>query len=226
MLDGRWRAKAERGLEPVGRALHLAGVSADVLTVLGLVIAIGTAVLIANGNLFLAVFGVILSGVPDLLDGSVARHSGTASPRGAFFDSVCDRVADAALLGGVAWHLTAESAEAPILALAVVALSMLVSYERAKAEALGFSARGGVMERFERLVLLGAGLAFDVLVPMLWVMLALTAITAVHRFAMVWRQASPATDSATPGRIRTRLVRSHRARRTRPRRVSRVPRRR
>jgi CDP-diacylglycerol--glycerol-3-phosphate 3-phosphatidyltransferase len=226
MLDGRWRAKAERGLEPVGRALHLAGVSADVLTVLGLLIAIGTAVLIANGNLFLAVFGVTLSGLPDLLDGSVARHSGTASPRGAFLDSVCDRVADAVLLAGVAWHLTDESAEAPILALAVVAMTMLVSYERAKAEALGFSARGGVMERFERLVLLGAGLAFDVLVPMLWVMLALTAITAVHRLVMVWRQASPATGSATTGRIRTRLARRHLARRARPRRVSRVPRRR
>jgi len=57
-----------------------------------------------------------------------------------------------ALLGGVAWHLTAESSELPVLVLAVVALSMLVSYERAKAEALGFSARGGLIERFERLV--------------------------------------------------------------------------
>lgn len=226
MLDGRWRAKAERGLDPVGRALYRVGVSADALTVVGLVVAIGTAVLIANGNLVLAVFGVILSGLPDLLDGSVARHSGTESARGAFLDSVCDRVADAVLLGGVAWHLTDESAEAPILALAVVAITMLVSYERAKAEALGLSARGGFMERFERLVLLGAGLAFDVLVPMLWVMLVLTAVTAVHRFAMVWRQASPSTRSAAPGRMRTRFVRRHRARRTRPRRVSRVPRRR
>ena len=225
MLDRRWREKAELALEPVGRALHVVGVSADGLTVFGLFAAAGTAALIANGNLLLAVFGLILTGLPDLLDGSVARHSGTAGRRGAFFDSVCDRVADALLLGGVAWHFTSDSAELPILALAVVALSMLVSYERAKAEALGLSARGGVMERAERMVLLGVGLAFDVLVPVLWIMLALTALTAVHRFVMVWRQATrddapstpPATDDHSSGRPR-----SLRGRRTRPRRLPRV----
>jgi CDP-diacylglycerol--glycerol-3-phosphate 3-phosphatidyltransferase len=225
MLDRRWREKAERALEPVGKALHVVGVSADGLTIFGLFAAAGTTALIANGNLLLAVFGLVLTGLPDLLDGSVARHSGTAGRRGAFFDSVCDRVADALLLGGVAWHLTSDSAELPILALAVVALSMLVSYERAKAEALGLSARGGVMERAERMVLLGVGLAFDVLVPVLWIMLALTALTAVHRFVMVWRQATrddapstpPATDDHPPGGSR-----SLRGRRTRPRRLPRV----
>ena len=110
-----------------------------------------------------------------------------------------------------------------MLVLGVVALSMLVSYERAKAEALGFEARGGLIERFERLVLLGVGLAFDVLVPVLWIMLVLTALTAIHRFVMVWRQAGPSEGSPTLERMRTRFVRSHRARRTRPRRLSRVP---
>jgi CDP-diacylglycerol--glycerol-3-phosphate 3-phosphatidyltransferase len=222
MLDGRWRAKAERSLEPVGKALHLAGISADLLTVLGLVASIGTAVLIANGNLALSVIGLVLTGLPDILDGSVARHSGTASARGAFFDSVCDRVADSVLLGGVAWHLTDKGPEAPVLVLAVVALTMLVSYERAKAEALGLSARGGVMERLERLVLLGAGLAFDVLIPMLWVMLVLTAITAVHRFVMVWRQATPTVNKPSRATRRRPATRAH-ARRSRPRVLSRVP---
>jgi CDP-diacylglycerol--glycerol-3-phosphate 3-phosphatidyltransferase len=222
MLDGRWRAKAEQSLEPVGRALHRAGISADLLTVLGLVASVGTAVLIANGNLALSVIGLVLTGLPDILDGSVARHSGTAGARGAFFDSVCDRVADAVLLGGVAWHLTDKGPEAPVLVLAVVALTMLVSYERAKAEALGLSARGGVMERLERLVLLGAGLAFDVLVPMLWVMLVLTAITAVHRFVMVWRQATPTENKASRATRRPPATRAH-ARRSRPRVLSRVP---
>lgn len=222
MLDGRWRAKAERGLEPAGRALHRIGVSADVLTLIGLLAAVGTALLIANGNLALAVLGVVFSGLLDLLDGSVARHSGTASARGAFFDSVCDRMADALLLGGVAWHLTERSAEAPVLVLAVVALTMLVSYERAKAEALDLSGRGGVMERAERLVLLGAGLAFDVLIPMLWVMLVLTAITAVHRFVMVWRQATPTANRPPRTRRRSPDRRAH-APRTRPRVLSRVP---
>ena len=74
---------------------------------------------------------------------------------------------------------------------------MLISYERAKAESLGFSARGGLMERAERMVLLGVGLAFDILVPVLWVMLVLTAVTAVHRFVMVWRQATPPPADGT-----------------------------
>jgi CDP-diacylglycerol---glycerol-3-phosphate 3-phosphatidyltransferase len=227
MLDRRWRAKAERALEPAGRALHVLGLSADGLTVLGLVAAAGTAFLIANGNLVLAVFGLVLTGLPDLLDGSVARHSGTAGRRGSFFDSVCDRVADALLLGGVAWHLTGGGGELAVLALAVLAVSMLVSYERAKAEALGLSARGGFMERAERMVLLGVGLAFNVLVPVLWIMLVLTSVTAVHRFVMVWRQATAAEQRKPEPRVAgppswSPRLRSLRARRTRPRRIRRV----
>ena len=191
MLDGRWRAKVEEGLEPVGKGLHAIGVTADALTVFGLCAAVATAALIANGNLLLAVFGLIITGLPDILDGSVARQSGTAGNRGAFFDSVCDRVADAAIFVGVAWYLTGDGKYIPVLVLAVLALSMLITYERARAESLGFTARGGLTERAERLVLLGLGLAFNILVPVLWIMLVLTAITAVQRFVKVWRQATP-----------------------------------
>ena len=222
MLDGRWRAKVEEGLEPVGKGLHAIGVTADALTVFGLCAAVATAALIANGNLLLAVFGLIITGLPDILDGSVARQSGTAGNRGAFFDSVCDRVADGFIFVGVAWYLTAQGSDLAVLAMAVLALSMLISYERARAESLGYSARGGLMERLERTVLLGVGLAFDILVPVLWVMLVLTAITAVHRFVMVWRQATPPSDG-TAGKSRgmSRLSQSHRV--PRPRRISRVP---
>ena len=98
----------------------------------------------------------------------------------------------ALLFGGVAWYLADESEYLPVLVLAVLALSMIITYERARAESLGFSARGGLMERAERLVLLAIGLLFDILVPMMWIMLALTAVTAVHRFVKVWRQATRA----------------------------------
>jgi CDP-diacylglycerol--glycerol-3-phosphate 3-phosphatidyltransferase len=197
MLDVRWRAKVERALEPAGRGLVRAGITADWLTLVGLAFSVLTAVLIANGYLIWGVVGLVATGVPDILDGTVARHSGRAGPRGAFFDSVSDRVSDAVLLGGVAWYLSGRSAYLPILALAAVALSMLISYERAKAESLGFSARGGLMERAERLVLLGIGLAFDILTPVLWVMVVLGAVTAIQRFVMVWRQAS-APQAAAP----------------------------
>jgi CDP-diacylglycerol--glycerol-3-phosphate 3-phosphatidyltransferase len=190
MLDGRLRTSVSRGLAPMGAALQKAGIGADALTVVGLLFSAATALLIATGELRWAVLGLIASGLVDLLDGAVARGSGQASPRGAFFDSVTDRVSDAVVLGGVAWYLAGDSAYLPMLAFAAVALSMLISYERARAEALGYTAKGGLMERAERMVLLGVGLCFGILVPVLWIMVVLMAVTAVQRFVMVWRQAS------------------------------------
>ena len=205
MLDGRWRANVERGLEPIGKSLNRAGINPDVLTLVGLGFAVATALLIASGHLVWAVFGVIATGVPDILDGTVARHSGRAGPRGAFLDSVSDRVSDAVMFGGVAWYFTGEGEYLPVLAFAAVALSMLISYERAKAESLGFSAKGGIMERAERMVLLAIGLAFNILVPVMWIMVVLMAVTAVHRFVKVWQQASGTREHASePMRLRLR----------------------
>ncbi len=205
MLDRRWRKGVEQGLGPIGDRLRRLGITADALTVFGLVCSVATAVLIASGHFVWAVVGLCVAGVSDLLDGSIARGSGQASPRGAFFDSVTDRASDALLFGGVAWHLASRSSYLPILAFAVAACSMLISYERARAESLGLDARGGLMERAERFVLLGIALAFPILVPMLWLMLALTAFTAVQRFVRVYRLAArppqPVPPAARPRRV-------------------------
>lgn len=190
MLDGRLRATVARGLTPIGSGLQAIGVGPDALTFLGLALSVATAFLIGSGHLLWAVLALALSGLLDLLDGTVARNSGRATPRGEFFDSVMDRASDALVFGGVAWYLGREGSRLPVLALAAVAVAMLISYERAKAESLGYDARGGLMERAERMVMLGFGLAFDVLVPVLWIMVVLMSATAVHRFVKVWRQAS------------------------------------
>lgn len=192
MLDGRWKADIERGLRPIGRSMLKAGVTADKLTLTGLLMAVGASVAIASGGLRAGFVLLVLAGIPDALDGAVAKAAGTSGPRGAFFDSVADRVTDSLLLGGVAWYLASQDGgHAALLPMALLAASLVISYERAKAEALGFDARGGLMERAERTILLGIGLLFDaVLVPVLWLMLLLTVITAVQRFAKVWRQAS------------------------------------
>ena len=90
--------------------------------------------------------------------------SGTASPRGAFFDSTIDRFTDALLFGGVAWHFSvAEDPRLSVLPFAVMALSSVISYMRAKAESLGLDAKGGLMERAERIIALCLGLLFPVL---------------------------------------------------------------
>jgi CDP-diacylglycerol--glycerol-3-phosphate 3-phosphatidyltransferase len=199
LFDKRCRAGVERGLRPVGSGLERVGITANQLTVLGLVLSASSAVAIANGWLIAGAALLALSAVPDVLDGAVAKASGTASPRGAFFDSVVDRVSDTLVLGGVAWYLASvDGGHAAILPLAVVGASNLVSYERARAESLGFSARGGLMERAERMMAVGVGLLLSaVLVPVLWLMLVLTLVTAVHRFVMVWRQGTPRDPTET-----------------------------
>lgn len=206
MFDGRWRSSIEVGLKPVGRNLQRAGVRADHLTVIGIVMAAGAAVAIGAGYLRLGLVLLILTGVPDALDGAVAKASGTSSTRGAFFDSVADRLTDALLLGGVAWYLAStEPGRISILPFAVYAAAALVSYQRAKADALGFDARGGLMERAERFIVLGIGLLFsEVLIPVLWLMLVATAGTAAYRFVKVWRQADrpPVADRPGPPRKR------------------------
>ncbi|HEV3401815.1 MAG TPA: CDP-alcohol phosphatidyltransferase family protein [Acidimicrobiales bacterium] len=199
MFDKRCRAGVERGLRPVGSGLEKVGITANQLTVLGLVLSAASALAIANGWLVAGAALLAVSAVPDVLDGAVAKASGTASPRGAFFDSVVDRVSDTLVLGGVAWYLASvDGGHAAILPLAVVGASNLVSYERARAESLGFSARGGLMERAERMIAVGVGLLLSaVLVPVLWLMLVLTLVTAVHRFVMVWRQGTPRDPTET-----------------------------
>jgi hypothetical protein len=111
------------------------------------------------------------------------------------------------LLGGVAWYLASnDSPHMSVLPFAVMAVSATISYERAKAESLGLQAKGGLMERAERIILLCLGLLFDnLLVPILWIMLVLTAITAVQRFVKVWKQAAVAP--ATEVKIEERLAR-------------------
>lgn len=228
MFDGRFRTSFEKGLRPVGVSLRRAGIKADHLTAFGGVMSGAAAVAIANGALRGGLLLLALTAIPDVLDGAVAKASGTASPRGAFFDSVMDRVADALLLGGVAWYLdTTEPGRIALLPMAVLGASLLISYERAKAESLGFDARGGLMERAERLVLLALALLFDsLLIPALWLMLVLTLITAGQRFVKVWRQASatvPQPSSSDRDRRRRTLRRverqqraARRRRRTRP----------
>ncbi len=204
MFDGRWRDTVDRGTGPVGRKLQQLGITADMLTATGLISAAATAVAVGSGHLHLAIVLLIVTGLHDLLDGPVAKASGTSSMRGAFFDSVTDRVSDALILGGVAWYLVStHPGHLVLLPFAVLGASTLVSYQRAKAESLGISAKGGLMERAERMILLGIGFLSPVLlVPVLWIMLGLTLVTAVGRFAKVWRLAEAPVTVSTPRRQR------------------------
>ena len=130
------------------------------------------------------------------------------------------------LLGGIAWYLASE--ESPHMALlpyAVMAVSSLISYQRAKAESLGIDAKGGLMERAERIIAICLGLLIPVLlIPILWIMLVLTSITAIQRFVKVWKRAAVAPVTAAKIEMRRSRRQSRRVART-ERRRTRVPRR-
>ncbi len=215
MFDGRFRHQVERVVKPVGEQLRRTKLSPDHLTLIGLVVACGAAVAIGLGALRLGLLLVVLAALPDLLDGALAKASNQSSQRGAFFDSTIDRVTDAVLLGGVAWFLASQrGGHAAVLPFAVMAVSSLISYQRAKAESLGLTAKGGLMERAERIILLCVGLLFDSM--LFWtmiLMLVLVTITAVQRFFKVWNQAAVAPAAAERVALRQSRRASRRAQR-------------
>lgn len=192
MFDGYFRTRVNKIADPVGAGLRKIGLSANVLTVLGIAAAAAAMWAVATDRLVLGFILVVATGLCDLLDGPVAKAAQSSSAQGAFFDSVADRATEVMLLCGIAWHLNAtEGGNIYMLAIAVMAVSQIVSYQRAKAESLGFIGKGGIMERAERFVVLSAGLLFEViLIPILWILLVLVSFTALQRFIRIWRQAT------------------------------------
>ncbi len=151
---GRWAYWAARPLVAGARALRL---SADGVTVLGVVVTCGAAVLAAHGAWGAAGLALLWGSVADMVDGELARATGTASPAGAFLDSNLDRISEIVLLGGVAAGLPGRAASA--WAVAAMATSLLVSYARARGEGLGVACPPFGLERPHRLLLLvGAAL--------------------------------------------------------------------
>ena len=199
MFDGNFRTNVDKELDTIGIGLSRIGITANALTLAGIIISAIGALVIGQGNLFLGFIFLILTGLPDALDGAVAKASGTSSVRGAFFDSVSDRVTDIFLFSGIAWYLASnEPGRIMMLPVAVMGSAMLISYQRAKAESLGFDAKGGIMERAERFIVLALGLIFsDILIPVLWVMLILTLVTVMQRFLKVWKQATAQLGAST-----------------------------
>ncbi len=192
MFDGRFRQGLDATTAPAGKWLVKVGVSADVLTASGLVFAVATAVAIGAGEHWSAVVLLTLTGFHDMLDGAVAKASHRASQRGSFFDSVADRLSDSIIMLGVAYLLVGEHrGQLVLLPFGILSTTFLISYQRSKAESLGLEAKGGLMERAERMILLGVGLlASAIFVPVLWVLFGLTAMTAIGRFVRVWRAAA------------------------------------
>ena len=191
MFDGKFRKSVDGATAPVGRALVRLGFSADVLTATGLLFAVVCGWCIAENYFWWAIAALIISGGHDLLDGAVAKASKRSSQRGSFFDSVVDRVADAVILGGVAfWLVRHHPGEIVLLPFGLATTFFMISYQRSKAESLGIAAKGGLMERAERLIVIGIALSnHRIFLPCLWVLVVLTTCTMLGRFYRVWQVA-------------------------------------
>lgn len=177
------------------------GISPNTLTVLGTLCCVVSGVMFGAGWIHLGGWTLGVTAFFDVIDGAVARRSGRSSTFGAFFDSTLDRVADAALFGGLAYFFATSvphgSGWMTVVALVGVTAAQITSYTRAKADALGVDLKGiGMLERPERITLLAAPQAFFGLMLDGWILrgvvllLATTAVlTVVQRVRQVARLA-------------------------------------
>lgn len=185
-----YKERFTRWTDPLARGLLALRLRPNHLTVLGLGVSVLAAASFAGGRQRMGAALLILAGLFDFLDGSLARLSGQVTPFGAFLDSVMDRYSDLVVLAGVLLlFVQLGRPGAVLLTLAVLIGTVMVSYTKARAQAVGVVCEIGLMERPERLIVLIAGGLLDLLAPALWVLAVLVNLTAIRRILYTRRVA-------------------------------------
>jgi CDP-diacylglycerol--glycerol-3-phosphate 3-phosphatidyltransferase len=193
MVANLARAWSARFIEPVARFLASLGLTPNMVTVLGFFLTLVAAGVLATGRLFLAGILLMVTLAFDAVDGTLARLMGRTTKFGAFLDSTLDRWAEVAIFVAIAWvNLQTNNDLGVMLAVLALSMSLLVSYTRARAEGVGLQCKEGILTRFERLVILIAGLLIGQLTWALGIIAILAGITAVQRILVTWR----ASDAA------------------------------
>jgi CDP-diacylglycerol---glycerol-3-phosphate 3-phosphatidyltransferase len=200
-------------LDRIVHGLALTRISPNVLTFIGLVINIvaafffGHADATNSGRMFAyGALVIIGAGIFDMVDGRVARRTNQVTVFGAFFDSVIDRYSDVVLFFGVlVYYARINHFRYVVLTAFVMVTSLMVSYTRARAEALIGSCKVGFMERPERIVLVILGALFNRMAPVLWVIAVIGNITVIHRIIYTYQQTrvrdAEAVRAATNGEV-------------------------
>ncbi|MFI8263502.1 MULTISPECIES: phosphatidylinositol phosphate synthase [unclassified Streptomyces] len=213
MLNKYARAFFTRVLTPFAAFLLRRGVSPDAVTLIGTAgVVAGALVFFPRGEFFWGTITITLFVFSDLVDGNMARQAGLSSRWGAFLDSTLDRVADAAIFGGLALWYAGNGNDNVLCAVAIFCLAsgQVVSYTKARGESIGLPvAVNGLIERAERLVisLVAAGLSglqtfgvpswIGVLLPIaLWVVAVGSLVTLIQRVVTVRREAAEADAAA------------------------------
>jgi CDP-diacylglycerol--glycerol-3-phosphate 3-phosphatidyltransferase len=192
VLDLRGRSRIAPFLDPIAVGLAKIRLTPTAVTILGLIVTI-------VGSFFIAaeeyVWGALIAGFGgflDALDGPLARLQGKASIRGAFVDTMSDRLGEIAIWTGLAFSVREDETKL-MLCLFALAFSLLTPYVRAKAESWGAEGRGGWMGRAERMILalLGIGLSgfgLPTLDATLWILVVLSGFTVAQRIRRTWQQ--------------------------------------
>jgi CDP-diacylglycerol--glycerol-3-phosphate 3-phosphatidyltransferase len=197
MLNRFTRVHSTRILTPVARLLLRLGLTPDQVTLVGTVgVCAGALSFFPRGELFWGVIVVTAFVFSDNIDGVMARLSGRTSSWGSFLDSTLDRVGDGAVFGGLVLYFAFDDQHTlAAVALACLVGGAVVSYAKARAESLGYTADVGIAERADRLVAVLVAAGLDglgvpyVLAIVLWVLAVLTALTVLQRMLVVRRQA-------------------------------------
>jgi CDP-diacylglycerol--glycerol-3-phosphate 3-phosphatidyltransferase len=203
MLDFFARNSVARVTDPIGAWLLRRGLTPNGATVVGAAGTVAGALwFFPRGQLFAGSVFVTVFLLFDLLDGAIARAKGNGTRFGAVLDATCDRIADGALFGALTWWSLVVAGNRPLAVAALVCLvsAQVISYVKARAEANGLSAEGGLVERADRFVLALVGTALQGLgVPhavqvALWLLAVLGVITVTQRIAAVYRSARAAGE--------------------------------
>jgi CDP-diacylglycerol---glycerol-3-phosphate 3-phosphatidyltransferase len=172
--------------------LETTGISPNTLTLIGFLLTVIVALVLAAGHLLWGGLLLIVAALFDTLDGALARHAGKTSLFGAFLDSVMDRFSEAVTLVALIWYYSGQvDGRIPVVLLAATLVgSLMVSYTRARAEAVGVECKEGFFQRTERIVVLILGLVTGWMLPVLWILAIFTNFTALQRILDVRHKTS------------------------------------
>ena len=177
-------------LDPIGIFLNGLGLTPNTMTMFGLLGNVVGAFFIAKGNIFVGGILVLVMWPIDALDGTMARLRGEPGDFGAFVDSVTDRYSELVIFAGLLYYFVSQGdLLASMLVFFSASGSVLVSYTRARAEALGYSAKIGALTRVERYLVLAPGLVFNIPLVAMWIIAILANFTALQRILYVRSQA-------------------------------------
>lgn len=183
---------SSRLTDPVVAPLAAAGVTPNMMSAAGFAGNVAAGALAAGGYFLAAGLVMLVASALDLLDGALARKTGSVTKFGAVFDSVLDRLSEAAVLAGLLYHYSSIGGHSQqvILCYAAIVGSIMVSYVRARAEGIGLALKEGLFTRAERVLLLGGALVIGngIVLAALWVLAVLAHFTALQRVFTVWRR--------------------------------------